>query len=358
MIQGKWLPLLVSAMVLSGCEAPEPETGTVTGTINYRERIALSPEAIATITLEDVSLADAPANVIAKQELVNPGAPPIAFELEFPRSAIDERMSYSVRAQIHDRGRLMFTTDTHAPVLTRGAGNTVDLPMIMVARKPEVSPPRSEPETAGDNRLAGMFGYVGDAPVFRDCRNNRVYPVARDGDFDELEKAYLYSGTKAGEELMVNLEGRLVVKPSVNPNERKISLIVDSFKALFPEENCSTMVNEPLVNTYWKLVEVAGNPVTTPEGQREAHMVLAIEESRVQGNAGCNRFFGTYALEGDQLSFSQTGSTMMACPEGMDTEQAFLAALEKVERYEIKGQTMAVYGGDEVLARFEAVHLP
>jgi heat shock protein HslJ len=48
----------------------------------------------------------------------------------------------------------------------------------------------------------------------------------------------------------------------------------------------------------------------------------------------------------------------MACPEGMDTEQAFLAALEKVDRYEIKGQTMAVYGGDEVLARFEAVHLP
>mgnify|MGYP000231719118 CR=1 FL=1 len=37
-------------------------------------------------------------------------------------AAIDERMSYAVRAQIHDRGALLFTSDTHHPVLTRGAG--------------------------------------------------------------------------------------------------------------------------------------------------------------------------------------------------------------------------------------------
>ena len=358
MTQGKWLPILIGAVVLGGCEAPEPETGTVSGTLDYRERIALSPEAVATITLEDVSLADAPAKVIAKQELVNPGAPPIAFELEFPRSAIDERMSYSVRAQIHDRGRLMFTTDTHAPVLTRGGGDTAELALISVTRPPEVSPPRSDSEGASDNEWAGMFGYVADAPVFRDCRNNRVYPVAKEADFEELEKAYLYSGTETGKELMVNVEGRLVIKPTVNPNQRNIKLIVDSFKALYPGKNCTTMVDEPLVNTYWKLVEVAGNPVETPEGQREAHMVLAIEESRVQGNAGCNRFFGGYEVEEDKVSFGQMGATMMACPEGMDTEQAFLAALEIADRYEIEGQTMALYGGDEVVARFEAVHLP
>ncbi|MEJ2385323.1 MAG: YbaY family lipoprotein, partial [Xanthomonadales bacterium] len=336
----------------------EPETGTVTGTINYRERIALSPEAVATVTLEDVSRADAPATVIARQEITNPGAPPIAFEIEYPLNAIDERMSYTVRAQIRDRGRLMLTTDTHAPVLTRGGGDTVDLALVGTNRKPNVSPTAPAKKSAPDNILAGMLHYVGDAPLFRDCRNNKVYPVARDGKYEELERAYSISGIEQGEELMVNVEGRLIVRPSVNPNDRKVKLLVESFIAVYPDESCSTMVDEPLVNTYWKLVEVAGNPVTTPENQREAHMVLAIEESRVQGNAGCNRFFGSYEVDGDSVSFSQTGSTMMACPEGMDTEKAFLAALEKVDRYEIEGQTLAVYGGDEVLARFEAVHLP
>lgn len=35
---------------------------TITGTVAYRERIALPPNAVVTVTLEDVSLADAPSN--------------------------------------------------------------------------------------------------------------------------------------------------------------------------------------------------------------------------------------------------------------------------------------------------------
>ena len=358
MNHAKWLPLLIGAVVLGGCEAPEPENGTVTGTLNYRERIMLSPEAVATVTLEDVSRADAPAKVIAEQELVNPGAPPIAFTLEFPRAAIDERMSYTVRAQIHDRGRLMFTTDTHAPVLTRGGGDTVDLALVAMARRPAVSPPKSTAKAATDNKLAGMFQYLADAPLFRDCRTNKVFPVAMEGDYAKLERAYLNAGAAAGDELMVNIEGRYVVKPSVDPNDRQIKLIVDSFEAIYPEETCVTMADESLRDTYWKLVEVAGDPVATPEGQREAHMVLASEESQVRGHAGCNRFSGSYENEDSRLSFGPLAATMMACLEGMDTEKAFLAALEKADRYEIKGQTMTLYGGDEVVARFEAVHLP
>ena len=358
MLQGKWLPLLIGAVVLTGCEAPEPETGTVSGTLAYRERIMLSPEAVATITLEDVSRADAPSKVIAEQKLVNPGAPPIAFELEYPLDAIDERMSYSVRAQIEDRGRLMFTTDTHAPVLTRGGGDTVDLRLVGVARQAAANPSATAAKKPSGTRLAGMFRYLADAPLFRDCRSNKVFPVAMVGDYKELERAYLNSGIAAGEELMVNIEGRYLVKPSVNPNNREINLIVDSFQAIHPEETCATMADESLRDTYWKLVEVAGDPVATPEGQREAHMVLASEGSAVQGHAGCNRFSGSYESEDSQLSFGPLAATMMACLEGMDTEKAFLAALDRADRYEIKGETMTLYGDDEVVARFEAVHLP
>ena len=91
-------------------------------------------------------------------------------------------------------------------------------------------------------------------------------------------------------------------------------------------------------------------------------MILYSEdgEDRVKGNAGCNRFFGGYGTEErgeDQgITFGRMGATMMACVDGMDTERAFLDALENTDRYVITGQTMAIYRGDTILARFEAVH--
>jgi uncharacterized lipoprotein YbaY/heat shock protein HslJ len=351
----KALALLLGAAVLGGCGSSEPETGTVSGKLEYRERIMLTPEAVATVTLEDVSLADAPAKVIARQEIANPGAPPIAFALEYPLDAIDERMTYSVRAQIHDRGRLLFTSDTHAPVLTRGAGNTVDLLLVRAVNSSATAPRTGN--ASGGTELAGMFRYMADAALFRDCRSNKVFPVAMEGAYKDLESAYLNSLIEPGEELMVNVEGRFLKPPTMMMKTNNINLIVDSFIAIYPERTCVDMADATLLNTYWKLVSVEGREVVTPEDQREAHMVLATDEARVRGNAGCNNFFGGYETEGDTLAFGALGSTMMACPEGMDTERAFLAALEATERYELKGETLALYAGDQVVARFEAVYL-
>jgi putative lipoprotein len=74
----------------------------VSGTVTYRERVALTPRAAVEITLEDVSRADAAANVIARLRLESPGQPPIAFELPYDASRIDPRRRYAVRAQIFE----------------------------------------------------------------------------------------------------------------------------------------------------------------------------------------------------------------------------------------------------------------
>ena len=106
----------------------------VTGTLMYRERILLPPGAVAEVWLLDTSLADAPAVEIAYQRIDDPGSPPIPFALDYDPSKIDERMQYGVRATISHDGQLLFTSDTHYPVLTRGAGNTADIMLIMVDR--------------------------------------------------------------------------------------------------------------------------------------------------------------------------------------------------------------------------------
>ena len=112
-----------------------------------------------------------------------------------------------------------------------------------------------------------------------------------------------------------------------------------------------------LLDTYWKLLELQGEPVVTPGGMREAHLILASAESRAHGFSGCNNFFGGYKSDGDSLSFSAMGATMMACAEGMETEQAFLKALSETTRAIISGQFMTLYANDRLLARFEAVDL-
>ena len=97
--------------------------------------------------------------------------------------------------------------------------------------------------------------------------------------------------------------------------------------------------------------------VSTTEGMKEAHMILAGAESRVHGNAGCNNFFGQFKTGENTLAFSAVGSTMMACPQAMDTEYGFLAALGATTRYKISGLFLKLYAEDQLLAQLEAVYL-
>ena len=108
----------------------ETTTATVTGTVTYRERIALTPGAVVEVRLLDVSLADAPAKLIAEQTITSEHQVPIAFELTYDPADIDARLSYAVRAAIYNGERLLFTTDRNYPVLTRGHPDRVDLVLI------------------------------------------------------------------------------------------------------------------------------------------------------------------------------------------------------------------------------------
>ena len=133
------LPL---ALVLAACapgDAPtSPDMGhgmaVVNVTATYRERILLTPGHVLTVRVEDVSRADAPAAVLAEhREVLDGRAPPYQATLGFPRSQIDPRHTYAVRAEIRDpSGALRFTTDIRHAVLTQGAPAGADIVMVGV----------------------------------------------------------------------------------------------------------------------------------------------------------------------------------------------------------------------------------
>ncbi len=106
----------------------------VTGTLDYRERAALPPDAVASVRLEDVSLADAPSVLIAERVIANPGQVPIRFEIGYDPALIDERRDYAVQAAITRGGELLFVNDTVYSVLTWG--NPSDVEMVLAGVGP------------------------------------------------------------------------------------------------------------------------------------------------------------------------------------------------------------------------------
>jgi len=110
-----------------------------------------------------------------------------------------------------------------------------------------------------------------------------------------------------------------------------------------------------LENTYWKLTRLGEIAVPVASHQREPYFVLDSESHRVSGSGGCNGLIGSYELKGDELTFRQMASTMMACPEGMDTETAFLKALTEVMAWKITRQQLQLLDArGNVLASLEA----
>ena len=104
-------------LVLLGCS----KTASVTGTIIYKEKIALpSDGVVVTAKIEDVSRADAPAVTIGEQVMDNPGQVPIPFEIEYNPADIDDRYVYALRIRIEVDGKLLFINTSRYAVITRG----------------------------------------------------------------------------------------------------------------------------------------------------------------------------------------------------------------------------------------------
>jgi putative lipoprotein len=120
-------------------EIPQPPPGnSVKGTATYRERIAMPPDAVFEATLEDVSRADAPAEVVSRTRIASPGNVPIAFEIPYDPARIVSGRRYAVRARILVNERPFFATDQSYPV-TPGAG-TAPLQLLLKQGGGESSP--------------------------------------------------------------------------------------------------------------------------------------------------------------------------------------------------------------------------
>jgi heat shock protein HslJ len=125
--------------------------------------------------------------------------------------------------------------------------------------------------------------------------------------------------------------------------------------SLMNPPSIATAAAVPLLDTHWRLVQLGGEVVDNPAGERDAHLILTSTNSSVGGNLGCNRMFGHYALENDMLKFDGLGSTKMFCEARMKLEQSFTNALMSTLRWKITGRSLELMDETgKAVATFEA----
>jgi uncharacterized lipoprotein YbaY/heat shock protein HslJ len=343
---------VVAAGSMIGAIGPAPAEEVLTGTASFRERMVLPPDAVFEAVLEEVSRADAPAVEIARTRIENPGQPPIAFAIRYESSAIDERMTYVVRSRIYVGDRLLFTSDTAHHVLTRGRPRDVAMMMRMIER-------RSEARQPGDV-VTGMFVYMADAARLTECRTRRSVPVAMEGDYLRLERAYLAARPGPGEPLMVTFEGRIEERPRIEGEGTEATAIVSRFIHAWPGESCErNLADASLINTYWRIVNLGADEIHVGEGQREPHLILRTGEPRFAATVGCNQMAGAYQLADETLRFGSVASTMMACPPPLDRlEQSLGDVLANTRSWRIHAQFLELFDeGGQPIALLQAVYL-
>lgn len=252
------LLVFVLVLLLAGCSSSRPNSdrlvddAVLTGSVTYRSRIALPPDAVVTVQLLDVSLADAPSETLAEQTIrTDERQVPIPFRLTYDPFDVHPRMRYAVRATVRDgEGRMTWTTDTAYPVLTQNAPmDDVEIELVQVA-----SAPREV--LVGGDRLLG---------------------------------------------------------------------------------------------TSWRLSELnQGSGMTQPEGDAPFTLAFASDGS-YSGQADCNRYGGTFRVEGDdRLTLSQGLSTLAACPSGTSSN-AFFRSFNGVTRFIVDGDRLILSGSGGTL---------
>ena len=105
----------------------------ISGNVSYLQRIALPPDAVLIVRIQDVSRADAPARILAEQRIELAGRQvPISFQTTVDRDLIGKRARITAAARIERGGKLLFISDKSYPAIRNGQAVPVEMTLKQV----------------------------------------------------------------------------------------------------------------------------------------------------------------------------------------------------------------------------------
>jgi heat shock protein HslJ len=205
-------------------------------------------------------------------------------------------------------------------------------------------------EFAPDGTLSGFGG----------CNNySSTFLAAQDGTLSisplastlmacpsgmELESAY-FTILPTARSFSFNSQGRLILTYDEPSKPGQVLIYASGAK--------------PLTNTSWVLTSYGdpASPQAVPAGM--AITALFLDDGSVGGFSGCNQYAASYTLQDQQMTIGPVAMTQMACPTGMDVEQAYLSSLGTAQQYAITGLQLTItYNQGAGLLTYTAANLP
>ena len=111
---------------ISATQQPAIQQPNVSGTVWIRQKVALPPDAVLTVTLSD------PSKVLAQKAVRTEGKQsPFSFVLPFNPADVQPNARILLSAAITVNDKLVFITDTVQPVINQG-GTKADLTLVPV----------------------------------------------------------------------------------------------------------------------------------------------------------------------------------------------------------------------------------
>jgi heat shock protein HslJ len=113
-----------------------------------------------------------------------------------------------------------------------------------------------------------------------------------------------------------------------------------------PMDQDGTALGSTIVGT-WTLQSWESDGVTVTSPSDPTAVVNFLADGTLSGDTGCNRFGGTYAVGGDDLTVTTGATTRRACTDDVATvqEQALLTQLGEVRSARVDGPSLELLDG-------------
>lgn len=120
-------------LLVTGQLSAQNDTANVSGTVVFPADFALPSDAVLLVSVQNVSMADAPSRLLAETKIVlKDRAGNQSYKIKVPKSSINPHVDYIVHATVRSMNRLLLNSTRRYSVLTRGAPNQMDVELEVV----------------------------------------------------------------------------------------------------------------------------------------------------------------------------------------------------------------------------------
>jgi len=99
-----------------------------------------------------------------------------------------------------------------------------------------------------------------------------------------------------------------------------------------------------LESTAWRLTDIASDAGDLTGPLPEVEVTAHFDAEQITGDAGCNRYFGSWVEDADSVAIGPLGSTQRSCiPSVNEQEFRYLALLQEAMRFEINGEVLTLF---------------